>query len=110
MRRHAEPTIQQRVNALWNWLPAFRAVAEREHVQGAARDLHVTASSLSRAIRLVEDSVGKELFARVGRNLRLTEDGHELLAAVRDAMRRIDDGIARVTASEFTGSLRVACV
>ena len=109
MARRDDSTPQRRVNEVWSWLPAFRAVAEREHVHGASRELHVTASSLSRSIHLVEAAVGKKLFLRVGRNVRLTNEGHELLAAVRDGMRLIDDGLARATTSELVGVVRVAC-
>ena len=105
----AGATRQRRVVDLWSWLPAFRAVAEREHVLQAARDLHVTPSSLSRAVGLVEDSVGKRLFDRVGRNLRLNQDGAALLAALRDGMRLIDDGVATVLSERFVGELHVAC-
>jgi DNA-binding transcriptional LysR family regulator len=105
----ARPPLQQRLVQLWTWLPAFRAVAEVQHVQNAARQLHVTPSSLSRAIRLLEEHLGKRVFDRVGRNVRLNHDGEDLLAAVRDAMRGIDDAIARVTGTVFTGELRVAC-
>ena len=90
-------------------MPAFRAVAEREHVQQAAREMHVTASSLSRAVGLVEQSLGKKLFDRVGRNLRLNHDGAALLAALRDGMRLIDDGVAAVLATELAGELHVGC-
>jgi DNA-binding transcriptional LysR family regulator len=100
---------QRRVVELWSWLPAFRAVAEREHVQKAARDLHVTASSLSRAVGLVEQTLGKRLFDRVGRNLRLNHDGALLLASVRDGMRLIDDGVAQVLSAQNAGELHVAC-
>lgn len=100
---------QRRVTELWNWLPAFRAVAEREHVKQAARDLHITPSALSRSIHLLEQSLGKPLFDRVGRNLRLNQEGAAFLAAVRDGMRGIDDGVARITSTEFVGELRIAC-
>lgn len=100
---------QRRVTELWSWLPAFRAVAEREHVKHAARDLHVTASALSRSIRLLEENIGTPLFDRVGRNLRLNQDGAALLVAVSDGMRRIDDGVARVTSTALTGTVRITC-
>jgi DNA-binding transcriptional LysR family regulator len=100
---------RRRVIELWSWLPAFRAVAETEHVQKAALVHHVTPSSLSRAIRLLEERVGRVLFDRVGRNLRLNADGEAMLAAVRDAMRRVDDAVGLVTGTALSGELQVAC-
>ena len=44
------------VERIWNWLPAFRAVAETEHLPTASDLLHVTPSALSRTIRLLEQA------------------------------------------------------
>ncbi len=54
----------RRVASFWNWLPAFRAVAETEHLPTAAEALFVSPSALSRAIRLLEKDVGQPLFRR----------------------------------------------
>ena len=96
-----------RLSQLWSWLPAFRAVAETEHVHQAAARLHLTPSTLSRAIRLLEEDLGHALFRRVGRSLELTDAGHELLRGLREAMRRLDDAVVAVTRQE-TAPLRVA--
>ena len=88
-----------RIANLWNWLPAFRTVAETEHLGTAARMLHVSSSALSRSVKQLEDALGEPLFAREKARLKLNRAGHELLAAVRDAMRRIDDGVAQLGAS-----------
>jgi DNA-binding transcriptional LysR family regulator len=104
---HAMTPLQQRIAEVWNWLPAFRAVAETQHVHLAAQRLHVTPSSLSRSIRLIEDRLGQALFVRSGRRIALNRDGEDLLAAVRDGMRRIDDGLSRVAKAAFDGMLRV---
>ncbi|MCA8951954.1 MAG: LysR family transcriptional regulator [Planctomycetes bacterium] len=93
---------------LWAWLPAFRAVAESEHLPSAARALGVTASTVSRAIAALEGAIGKQLFERTGRSLRLNPDGEHLLAAVRDAMRWIHDGVAAVAGGGFRGPFVVA--
>ena len=81
---------------IWNWLPAFRAVAEVEHLQQAAAQLHVAPSAVSRTIRLLEDALGRPLFERSSRRLVLNAAGHELLSVVRDAMRLVDDGVGGV--------------
>jgi DNA-binding transcriptional LysR family regulator len=81
----------QRLTGIWSWLPAFRVVAETEHLPTAARAMHVSASSLSRSVSLLEGAIGRPLFARTGRRIQLNPAGAVLLAAVRDAMRRIDD-------------------
>lgn len=86
----------RRLTSLWNWLPVFRAVAELEHLHRAAKVLRVSASAVSRTIRLLEEDLGHPLFVREGRSLALNRDGRALLASVRDAMRLVDDGIAAI--------------
>jgi DNA-binding transcriptional LysR family regulator len=54
----------RRVAQLWNWLPAFRGVAEHENPQRAASVLGVSASALSRTVKLLEDALGAEVFVR----------------------------------------------
>lgn len=83
----------RRVANVWNWLPAFRVVAEYESIQKAAVTLNVSASALSRTVRLLEDEIGKTLFVRTTGGLELTSFGTELLKGTRDAMRRVDDVI-----------------
>lgn len=98
----------RRLQQLWNWLPAFRAVAETEHLPTAAERLFVTPPALSRSIRQLEDDLGRPLFDRVGRRIRLNAEGRVLLGAVRDAMRRLDDAIGTVTGQALAGPLRIA--
>jgi DNA-binding transcriptional LysR family regulator len=85
----------RRTHAIWNWLPAFRAVAESLRLDEAAKRVGVSASALSRSVSLLEEQLGEALFVRVGRHLQLTGAGQELLIAARDAMRIVDDGIER---------------
>src|SRR2546423_13968187 len=85
----------RRVADLWNWLPGFRAVAEHESVNEAAAALHVSASALSRTVKLLESALGADLFVRRGPGLELTQLGTELLAITRDVMRQVDDCISR---------------
>ncbi len=84
----------RRVANVWNWLPAFRVVAEYESIQKAAVTLNVSASALSRTVRLLEDELGKTLFVRTPGGLELTSFGSDLLKGTRDAMRRVEDVIA----------------
>lgn len=86
-----------RISNLWNWLPAFRTVAETEHLPTAARALHLSPSALSRSVKHLETEVGHALFDREGRRMRLNRAGEQLLEAVRDAMRRVDDGLDGTT-------------
>ncbi len=92
-----------RVSDYWNWLPAFRAVAETEHLPTAAEQLGVSSSALSRTVRLLEEELGAPLFVRLGRRIALNEEGRVMLRAVRDAMRRVDDGYQLILPGAFRG-------
>ena len=100
----------RRLTNLWNWLPAFRAVAQTEHVRAASKQLHVSPSALSRTIRLIEEDVGQPLFNRVGRSLELNATGAKLLSAVRDSMRLIDEALGAMASKQFVGPVRVSSI
>lgn len=95
---------------LWDWLPAFRVVGEYQHLPSAASELHISASALSRSVRMLEEQLGAELFDRVGRTIALNDRGHELLRSLRRAMRLLDDSIATLSSSAMFGPLRVSAV
>ena len=86
----------QQLGQYWNWLPAFRIVAEHESLADAARILRVGAPALSRTIKHLEGHIGASLFSRHGRQLRLTDEGRILLLALRSSMRSLDDAIANI--------------
>lgn len=97
-----------RLAAFWNWLPAFRAVAETEHLPTASNAIHITPSALSRTIRLLEEDVGTPLFVRKGRGIELTPSGRLFLRTVRDAMRIVHDGLVAVEGSGIRGPVHVS--
>ncbi len=98
----------RRVHSLWSWLPAFRAVAETEHLPSASRNFGVSASALSRTLALLEENVGQPLFHRSGRRIELNPAGADLLTSVRRAMRMIHDTLARLEHEQLVGPLLLA--
>ena len=77
----------------YHHLRYFWTVARKGGVRKAAEELHVSQPSISAQLRLLEDSLGEQLFRRSGRNLVLTEAGHlvlsyadEIFAAGRELM------------------------
>lgn len=57
----------------------FLAVVEERHFTRAARRVHLTQSSLSASIRMLERELGDELFVRSTRSVEVTEAGRALL-------------------------------
>jgi len=67
------------------WLRSFEAAARRLSFTEAAKDLHITQSSVSQQIKLLEHRLGKALFVRQPRGLKLTEAGLLYLPTVQTA-------------------------
>ena len=93
-------------------LLAFAALARRQSFTLAAKDLHLTQSAVSHAIRGLEDELGCRLFDRMGRIAKLTQSGEqfshhveiilremEVARAGLDAMSRWGHGRLRLSAS-----------
>lgn len=53
----------------------FLAVAEHLSFTKAAAELHVSQPALSQQVKLLEESLGAQLFDRSGRTTRLTDSG-----------------------------------
>ncbi|MCR8658801.1 LysR family transcriptional regulator [Paenibacillus endoradicis] len=73
-------------------LQYFLAVARLEHMTEAARNLHVTQSSLSKTIQRLEEDLGVPLFDRSGRRLRLNEFGSKFLLRAERALFELEQG------------------
>lgn len=61
-----------------NKLYYFYVVATYEHVTKAAEELHISQPALTKAIKLLEEEMGVDLFKRDKRSIRLTEFGRFL--------------------------------
>jgi DNA-binding transcriptional LysR family regulator len=67
----------------WNRARAFLVTAEEGSLSAAARALGLAQPTLGRQVDALEQELGVVLFERVGRGLRLTPAGHELIGHVR---------------------------
>jgi len=61
----------------------FLAVAEHLSFTKAAAELHVSQPALSQQVKLLEESLGAQLFDRSGRTTRLTDTGKIYLQYAR---------------------------
>ncbi len=73
----------------YNYLRYFSVLAQLEHYTLAAARLEISQPSLSSAIRNLEDELGVKLFEKVGRNIRLTEQGRYFQKKVDSAMEEL---------------------
>ena len=90
----------------------FVAIADAGTMARAAEKVFVTQSTLSHQLAQLEKEIGDVLFERVGRNLRLSDAGRQLLGYARNVLGLIDEGKHAVSQLRAlaTGSLRVGVI
>ncbi|MNS21140.1 HTH-type transcriptional regulator DmlR [compost metagenome] len=90
-------------------LPAFVAVVESGSFSGAARQLGLSKSVLSKKVSQLEQALGCQLIYRTTRSLTLTEAGERYFETVRHAVRLASDGEDAIGALQSAprGLLRV---
>ncbi len=84
-------------------LQFFTAAAEAGSVSGAARALSISQSSVTEAIRALEDDLGVQLFDRQARGLLITQKGSVFLRNARQILA--DVATARTAFDEQPGPL-----
>ena len=91
-------------------LRIFVAVADKQHVTRAARELNLTQSATSAAIAALEERYGIKLFDRVGRGIVLTHTGRTFLGEARAVLGRARgaEQVLRDIAGLAVGKLIVA--
>jgi DNA-binding transcriptional LysR family regulator len=90
-------------------LKAFVATADAGSFSGAARQLGIVPSVISKRVDQLEWRIRAPLFTRSTRKLTLTDVGDRYLPTVRELVRQVDDalaGIARAS-GELEGHIRV---
>ncbi len=89
-------------------LTAFEAVARLGSVVGAAQELDLTQSAVSRQIQKLEALVGTPLFERARKRLKLTEPGARYAREVRAALAQISNATIALQANPDGGVLNLA--
>ena len=90
-------------------LRTFVVVAEQGTVSSAAKTLRITQPALSRQLQDLQAEFGVALFDQVGRRLRLTAEGAELVPACRSLLGQADGLLehARSLAQGDSGELNI---
>jgi LysR family glycine cleavage system transcriptional activator len=78
-------------------LIAFEAVARHQSVAGAAVELALTSSALSKQVQALEEQLGTRLFIRATRRIELTEQGKRLAVDIRDVLRTLQHSLSAVS-------------
>ena len=86
-------------------LRGFEAAARLASFALAAKELHLSHSAVSHQIKLLEEELDQPLFRRVGRSVVLTDAGNDFARSVRDILRRLEDGVARLAPYQKPGGV-----
>lgn len=92
-----------------NDLTAFVAVATRRSFRRAADDLGTAPSTLSHAMRALEERMGVRLLNRTTRSVSPTEAGFELLGRLQPALATLDEALDSVAPfrGNVAGTIRI---
>ncbi|WP_053006186.1 LysR substrate-binding domain-containing protein [Kiloniella spongiae] len=83
------------------------AFSETGSCQGAADVVNKTQAAVSVHLKQLELAVGKPLFKKEGRQLRLNTNGHNLVSYAHRIVRLHNEALAAFKTTSFTGTLRV---
>jgi LysR family positive regulator for ilvC len=92
-------------------LKTFLTLAETLHFGRAGRQANLSPSALSRAVRRMEEELGRRLFLRDNRSVELTAAGRRFRAYAREALAGWEQMAREVSggAQEVSGELTVYC-
>lgn len=88
-------------------LAAFEAAARRGSITLAARELSLTQSAVSRQVKMLEEQLEVELFARERQMIHLTAAGEAYAREIREALRKISTACFNIRANPNGGTLNL---
>lgn len=88
-------------------LRAFVAVADTGGFTSASRQLHRTQSAVSMQVKRIEVMLGKRVFDRSGRSVKITADGEVLLGHARRMLKINEELAADLITTEIEGVVRL---
>ncbi len=92
----------------YNYLRYFSVLAQVEHYTLAAARLGISQPSLSSAIHHLESELGNvRLFEKVGRNIRLTEEGRYYQEKVDAALKELNDASMTLRESKVSAPVLI---
>lgn len=89
-------------------LVAFEKAAQHGNFTRAAQELGLSQPALSHRIHLLEESLGRPLFTRRHKGVRLTSDGEILHEAVAPSLARIREAMDRLRGRDATARIRIS--
>ncbi len=91
-------------------LKIFRTVVDEGGIVRAANKLNRVQSNVTTRIRQLEEHLGTRLFRREGRSIRLSAEGHTLLAYADRLLRLADETVSEMRAGKPKGVFRLGAL
>ena len=91
-------------------LRVFEAVATHLSFSAAADALNVTPAAVSQQIKALEGYIQVPLFRRSGRRVEITDEGLELLPAVRSGLEKLESALQQIKHYRRAGPLQISTV
>jgi len=88
-------------------LQTFIAIAETGRFTEAAKRVGRTQSAVSMQIKRLEETIGRQLFVRDGRSVKLSSDGELLLGHARRVLRAHEEALAAFHPSQLAGAVTI---
>jgi LysR family transcriptional regulator, glycine cleavage system transcriptional activator len=92
-----------------NYIRSFECSARHLSFTEAARELGYTQAAVSTHVRALEHYIGRRLFIRFPRSLRLTEMGEAFLPTLRQSLEQIDYATEAILASARKSTVVISC-
>ena len=89
-------------------LRVFEAVATHLSFSAAADALSVTPAAVSQQIKALEGYIQVPLFRRIGRRVEITDEGLELLPAVRAGLEKLESALQQIKHYRRAGPLQIS--
>jgi LysR family transcriptional regulator, glycine cleavage system transcriptional activator len=91
-------------------LRVFEAVATHLSFSAAADALNVTPAAVSQQIKMLEGYIQVPLFRRNGRRVEITDEGLELLPAVRAGLDQLESALQQIKQHRRAGPLQITAL
>jgi DNA-binding transcriptional LysR family regulator len=88
-------------------LKTFVAIADTGSFTRAAEMVHKTQSAVSMQMKRLEERLGKSIFARDGRQSKLTDDGERLLDYARRIVKLSNEAVIALADADLAGHVRL---
>ena len=94
------------MNLQIDFLRTFIAVADTKGFTKAGKLVNRSQSAVSMQIKRLEDEVGKPLFERIGKTVKLTTEGNLLIGYARRMVKEHDDAVMALSKPALKGLIR----